>query len=222
MDTSICISNDTGSVHNHPPEGDRNEDDSAYSSESLAGRELVTSVKPPELRPEELYACTIIRSDSPTEFWVRLSGWEEKMARITQRLMQRYHDSGSPGQFGWCEGDYCAVRYPRARDWIRALIIKVREELVEVVHIDHGTSGMAPLRLLKPLPSQISQITWLSIKVEVVHTVPMPEDFQWSKEVVSKIQEFLDLNDRAAIQVSPLLFNVLHSKIFVDQINGGN
>merc|ERR1719221_351997 len=150
MDTST---NDTGSIQNHPPdvEGDRNEDeasiqaDSAYSSESLAGRELVTSVKPPELAPEELYTCTIISSDSPTEFWVRLSGWEEKMATITRRLRQRYQDAGSPGQFGWCKGDYCAVRYPNASDWVRPLIIEVREELVEVVHIDHGTFGRAPL-----------------------------------------------------------------------------
>ena len=168
----------------------------------------MTSVKPPELAPEELYTCTIISSDSPTEFWVRLSGWEEKMATITRRLRQRYQDAGSPGQFGWCKGDYCAVRYPNASDWVRALIIEVREELVEVVHIDHGTFGRAPLRLLKPLPDQISQMTWLSIKVEVAQVDPMPEDFQWSKEVVSKMQEFIELSDRVAIQVSPLLCKV--------------
>ena len=178
------------------------EGDSAYNSESLAGRELVNSVRPSELRLEELHSCSIVSSDSPTEFWVRLSGWEEKMAEITRRLRQRYQDAGSPGQFGWREGDYCAVRLPRTTDWVRVLITKVREELVDVVLIDHGISRTAPVRLLKPIPPQISQINWLCIKVKIAQVGPLPEDYNWSKDVVSKIEEHIELADRAAIEVS--------------------
>ena len=174
--------------------------DSAYSSESLTGRELLTSVKAPKLTPDEFYNCTIIRSESPTEFWVRLTGWEEKMAAITNKLRERYQNAGNPGHCEWSEGDYCAVRYPGAKDWVRALITKVREELVEVVLIDQGVTGTAPLRLIKPIPEQISKINWLSLKVEVAWMVP--KDFKWSEEVLSKVQEFIECADRVAIKVS--------------------
>ena len=174
--------------------------DSAYSSESLTGRELLTTVRPPQLTPEEFYDCTIIRSQSPTEFWVRLTGWEEKMAAITRRLGERYQNAGRPAECDWSEGDYCAVRYPGTKDWVRALITGVREELVEVVLIDQGVTGTAPLRLLKPIPEQISKIDWLSLKVEIAWKVP--KDFKWSKEVLSKVQEFIECADRVAIQVS--------------------
>ena len=175
--------------------------DSAYNSESLVGRELLNSVKSPELRAGELYTCTVFKSDSPSEYWVRLPGWEEKMAEITERLSQRYEDAGSPGQFDWREGDYCAVRY-RTRDWLRAYITKVREELVDVVLIDQGLTSRVPLRLMKPIPDQVSQVPWLSLKVKLSQLVP--KDYRWSQDVLTKVDEFIKCADRVAIQVSPL------------------
>ena len=162
----------------------------------------MTSVKPQKLRPGELYDCTIIRSESPTEFWVRLTGWEEQLARISQRLRQRYQDARSPGKFGWVEGDYCAVRQPGDGDWARALITKVREELVDVVLIDQGLTSRVPLRLMKPIPDQVSQVPWLSLKVKLSQLVP--EDYRWSQDVLTKVDEFIKCADRVAIQVSPL------------------
>ena len=174
--------------------------DSAYGSESLSGRELLNSVKPAELTPGEFYTCTILRTDSPTEFWVRLPGWEQKMAEISRRLGDRYRNTGSPGLFGWQEGDYCAVRYPRGKDWLRALITKVREELLEVLLIDQGISTTAPLRLAKPIPEQISKISWQSLQVKVATVVPRPQDFQWGEDVVSNLKQFIQFSDRVAIQ----------------------
>ena len=176
--------------------------DSAYSSQSLSGRELVTSVEPAELRAEELYYCTIIRSESPTEFWVRLAGWQERLGEISRRLRERYSNAVSPGQFGWEEGDYCALRHPD-KDWVRALITRMKEmeELPEVLLIDHGISTKAARRLIKPIPEQISRISWLSVKVRL-ETEAIPKNFQLSEDVAGNIKEFVQLADRVAIQVS--------------------
>ena len=179
--------------------------DSAYSSQSLSGRELVTAVEPAELRAEELYYCTIIRSESPTEFWVRLAGWQERLGEISRRLRERYSNAVSPGQFGWEEGDYCALRHPD-KDWVRALITRMKEmeELPEVLLIDHGISTKAARRLIKPIPEQISRISWLSVKVRL-ETEAIPKNFQLREDVAGNIKEFVQLADRVAIQVSLVL-----------------
>merc|ERR1712105_223201 len=43
---------------------------------------------------------------------------------------------------------------------------------------------------------------WLSVKVTLAQMVP--KDFQWSQDVLTKVQDFIDCADRVAIQVSAL------------------
>ena len=71
--------------------------------------------------------------------------------------------------------------------------------MAEVILFDYGRAGNVAVRLLRPLPDQVSQTDWLSIDLKIV--VLVPDTFQWTKEVRQRMSAFRQSADRITVKV---------------------
>ena len=107
--------------------------------------------------------------------------------------------SGSPSRIAWQVGDCCACRL-QGLGWARAVITSLEDETAEVLLCDHGQAASVALRLLRPLPDEVCNTDWLSFYVNIVFLVP--DNFQWSQEIVKKLLDFRVNADRVTCKAS--------------------
>uniref|UniRef100_A0A4W3IGI4 Tudor domain containing 15 n=1 Tax=Callorhinchus milii TaxID=7868 RepID=A0A4W3IGI4_CALMI len=165
------------------------------------------------VQSETEYAAFAISVIDPSEFFIQLEDMFETMNTLSLLLAKLPENIHCLSQDLMIPGVGCLIRCTTDKEWRRAEISEISEDLVVARLVDYGHYVFIPfseLSRLKKLPIELAEIPRLAIYCSLSRIVPANAD-SWTDEAVLFFQESLNKNNLTVFfrqPISKLLWEV--------------
>ncbi|KAL1399532.1 hypothetical protein pipiens_008146, partial [Culex pipiens pipiens] len=149
-------------------------------------REYRTAIKQRELVRDDVFRARVTHSHSPSEFYVRKNGWQERYGALEVQLAEFCRREESRLAYLPHVGMVCAFEERDVDDvvvWKRGRINKVGEAHCEIFSVDTGHRLVVPWQDIRYLPQTLCFEPAFAVRCTLMHVRPFKQHgYRWTDE----------------------------------------
>uniref|UniRef100_A0A8C3RVY7 Tudor domain containing 1 n=1 Tax=Chelydra serpentina TaxID=8475 RepID=A0A8C3RVY7_CHESE len=165
---------------------------------------------------------TVTEFRNPSEFYIQVYSPKvlERLSKLTVKLKDCYANIVNQEEYIPIKGEVCVAKYSLDQTWNRVLVkeVDILQKKAQVLYIDYGNGGNAPLDWIKPLHRDIEPFPPCAIKCCVANVVP--KQGEWNKDCASIITPLL-VGQYCSVTVVDLLQEEMMTCFAVDVVLTG-